>query len=70
MDKNKIKWYISSHYYGGCFMHITYNYILGNSNSDLSYRFNDLVAELHGKSSIPLWTELSPLYNKEGTSNG
>jgi len=70
MDKNKIKTYISRHYYGGCFMHIAYSYLLMNSNNDLAYRFNDLATELHGKSSIPLWTELSPLYNKEGNSNG
>jgi len=41
-----------------------------NNKRDLAYKLSDLVGELHRKSPVPLWTELSPLYNKKGKSNG
>jgi len=36
-----------------------------NNKGRLAHRLSDLVGELHRKSPAPLWTELSPLYNKK-----
>lgn len=70
MDNTKIGMYIYRHYNHECFMHVAYSYLLLNNKGDLAYKLSDLVDELHRKSPVPLWTDLSPLYNKEGSSNG
>ncbi len=70
MDNTKIGMYIYRHYNYACFMHVAYSYLLMNNKRDLAYKLSDLVGELHRKSPVPLWTELSPLYNKKGKSNG